>query len=130
MPSAPHASPLGAFIRGRLERLAMSPTELAAATGLGRSTAYRLIADEVPPDVAPQQLRRLAEVLGASVDDLLDLWTGRVSEVSSIDELGAIVHGFVSHQGDLSPVELRAALEVAALAVKMARSGRTEVDRP
>lgn len=118
-PGAPNA--LGVFVQDKLKALNMRPTEFAELTGLGRTTVYELLDGRPPGKVSTQQLRKMGDILGVTMDTLVDLANGTVQEVQAQDATGELVRGFVLAHSDLPPEVLRQALVVADAAARMAR---------
>jgi plasmid maintenance system antidote protein VapI len=110
-------SAFGLFLRDHLARTETTVEDFAASVDISRTRAYRLrsgtAADKLDPDVAV----RLARYLDITVEDLLDLYAGRMSEADVIaDEREAMVRRFVLANKELTPEQLRAVLRVAATA--------------
>ena len=112
---------LGAFVADKLKALGMRPTEFAERTGLGRTTVYELLEDRPPSKLSTQQLRAMADILGVTTDDIVDLANGTVSEIEARDMVGELIRGFVISHADLTPEQLQQALVVASAAARLAR---------
>lgn len=123
---------LGAFVALRLEQLGMTRPQLAERTGIGRTTIHKMLTERPPDAMTPAQLRNLADVLGTTMDALVEMWESEVVELrkAPVDDRQAALSSFALAHSDLSAEELRAALAVAEAAVRVTRAAQDGQQRP
>lgn len=107
------------FLREQLKQSGLTVEQFAVAAGISRSRAYRLASGDMADKLDPEVTFALARYFSLSVEDLLDLYSGRTSAADVVtDEREALVRRFALTHRDLSPDELRDVLQVASAAAK------------